>query len=195
MSPPARPATIVRSPQLADPADDVKEFILTTFLDLSEMKTAHRSSGKTRPMPQETNVLGYCEEFSSEEFETISRGLIPQDMDDKWFIYLEGNTLNLHRSWTGICIYQVEFATDSGNHTVRRALVNRDRNQYGGTDGDYDSKFLHFLISNLLLGKQVEFPMPTGVPGEIPKGAVQHEFSGTAYPEKPAEATPWWKFW
>ena len=147
------------------------------------------------PMPGETSVLDYREEFSSEEFETISRGLIPQDMDDKWLIYLEGNTLYLHRSWTGICIYQLVFVADSGKHTVCRALVNRDRNQYGETDGAYDSKALHFLINNLLLGKQVEFPMPAGLSEVIPRGAVQHQFSGTAYPEKPAEATPWWKFW
>lgn len=29
---------------------------------------------------------------------------------DRWFIYLEGDVLNLHRSWTGTCTDQVEFA-------------------------------------------------------------------------------------
>jgi hypothetical protein len=125
------------------------------------METAHKGCWKIQPMPQETSVLRYSAEFSSEEFERISRGLIPHDMEDRWFIYLEGKTLYLHRSWTGICIYQVEFTMHSGKHSVCRALVNRYQDQYGETDDAYDSKLLHYLISNLLLGKHVRFPTST----------------------------------
>jgi hypothetical protein len=137
-------------------------------------------------MPQETKVLAYSAEFSSEEFDRISRGLVPQEMEDKWFIYLEGDVLHLHRSWTGVCIYRVEFAIEGDKPRVRRALVNRDPSQYKEPDDVYDSKLLHFLISNLLLGKQVEFPMRTGLPKESFKGVYQHHVSGTAFPEKPA---------
>ena len=112
-------------------------------------------------MPQETKVLAYSAAFSSEEFGRISRGLVPQQMEDKWFIYLEGDVLHFHRSWTGVCIYRVEFAIEGEKPRVRRSFVNRDPSQYKETDDVYDSKLLHFLISNLLLGKQVQFPMRT----------------------------------
>ncbi|HEX3532389.1 MAG TPA: hypothetical protein VH988_35460 [Thermoanaerobaculia bacterium] len=168
------------------------------------METARRDSWKTQPMPQETVVLGYSEEFSSEEFEKISRGLITEEMEDKWFIYLDETTLHLHRSWTGICIYYVELEEIAGKYTVRRALVNRNQTQYQATDDAYDSQLLHFLISNLLLGRQVEFPVPEASSSEAPKGIFQHHISGTAYPEKPvgtksredaARRKVWWKFW
>jgi len=170
---------------------------------LTEMETAHKDAWKTQPMPRETAVLGYSGQFSSEEFEKISLGLIPKEMEDKWFIYLDGTTLHLHRSWTGICIFEVEFEEIDGKHIVRRALVNRNQTQYQGTDDAYDSALLHFLISNLLLGKRVEFPIPSALPKGAPKGIFQHHISGTAYPEKPvnsnlasgpASRKPWWKF-
>jgi len=159
------------------------------------MEIARKESWKAQPMPQETAALGYTAEFSLEEFERMSRGLIPQHMDDKWFIYLEGATLYLHRSWTGFCIYQVEFARGVAKYTVHRALVNRDQAQYQGTDIAYEVALLRFLISNLLLGMQVEFPVPTQFLRKTPKGLLQHHVSGTAYSEKSAETRPWWKFW
>jgi hypothetical protein len=139
-----------------------------------------------------------------EEFKKISLGLIPQEMEDKWFIYLDGNTLYLHRSWTGLCIYQVEFERVAGKHVVRRALVNRNPTQDQATDDVYDSALLGFLIGNLLLGKPGKFPVPGTLSKRNSKGIFQHHISGTAYPEKSVDSNPpstpagrkrWWKFW
>ena len=44
-------------------------------------------------------------------------------MDDKWAMFLEGNVLHLHRSWTGICIYQVTFERREGRILVTEAMV------------------------------------------------------------------------
>jgi len=155
-------------------------------------------------MPQETAVLSYRAEFSPEEFEKISLGVVPQEMEDKWFIYLDGTTLHLHRSWTGICIYQVELEEKAGKYAVRRVLVNRNPTEYQATDDVYDSELLHFLVSNLLLGRKIEFPVPGASSSEAPNGIFQHHISGTAYPERPvsrkpsehaAPRKPWWKVW
>jgi len=168
------------------------------------MEIARKDSWKTQPMPPATAVLDYGGRFSSEEFERISHGLIPEEMEDKWFIYLDGTTLHLHRSWTGISIFEVEFEEIGAEHVVRRTLVNRDQTQYNSTDDAYDSALLHFLISNLLLGKQVEFPVPGALSPGPAKGILQHHISGTAYPERsvdsstgggPTSRKPWWKFW
>jgi len=139
-------------------------------------------------MPRATSVLEYAAEFTPEEFERISRGLIPQEMEDKWFIYLEGDVLNFHRSWSGTCIYRVDLATVGEKLAVDRVLVNRDRGQYRATDNAYDAEVLHFLISNLLLGRQVEFPMRAGLGS--PEGLFQNYMTGTALPEKSAEEAP-----
>jgi len=168
------------------------------------MENARKDSWETQPMPPETAILSYSEEFSSDEFEKISRGLVPQEMEDKWFIYLDGTTLHLHRSWTGICIYQVELEEKAGKYAVRRALVNRNPTQYQATDDVYDSELLHFLVSNLLLDRKIEFPVPGASSSGVPNGIFQHHISGTAYPERPvsrkpsehaAPRKPWWKVW
>jgi len=98
-------------------------------------------------MPEATSVLRYSEECSSEDFDRISLGLVPKEMEDKWFIYHDGTTLHFHRSWTGHCIYQVEFEKRAENYAVQRALVNRDQNEYRATDDAHDTKLVSFLIN------------------------------------------------
>ena len=159
------------------------------------MKVAKPDSWKTKPMADAVAVLEYYANFSSAEFERISRGLVPVEMEDKWFIFLDGNTLNLHRSWTGHCIYQVEFDRDGEKYSVSQAMVNRSSDEYQETDDSYDSQMLNFLIRNLLLGNSVPFPMPSDLPKNTPKGVYQHHISGTADREKKADSHPWWKFW
>lgn len=155
-----------------------------------ETKRATRNSWTTEPMPRKVAVLSYTAEFSSEEFKKISRGLIPQMMEDKWFIYLYCKTLHLHRSWTGFCVYQVEFERAADKYIVRRALVNRNPTQYQATDNAYDSQLLHFLISNLLLDKRIEYPVPSKSSNGPSKGFFQFHFSGTDFPEKPPDTMP-----
>jgi hypothetical protein len=39
--------------------------------------------------------------FDAEQFARLKEGLIPQTMEDKWFVYYEEPQLFFHRSWTG----------------------------------------------------------------------------------------------
>ena len=127
-------------------------------------------------MPQQVATLSYDAQFTPAEFERISHGLIPEEMEDKWFIHLEGMTLYLHRSWTGFCIYQVELEERAGQFVAARTLVSRDPDQYGGTDDHWDAEVVHFLISNFLLGRGVAFPIPDRT-SQNPAGLIQHHIS------------------
>lgn len=111
-------------------------------------------------MPAKQAELDFRETYTREEFEGIAAGLIPVAMEDKWFIFFEQHTLSLHRSWTGVCVYQVEFEEASFGFAAKRAIVNRDPRQYKGTDDQYDCQFLRWLIGNLLVGKSSSFPVP-----------------------------------
>jgi hypothetical protein len=152
------------------------------------MERASRESWQNGPMPETCGELGYTAEFTPAEFRTLSLGVVPQEMEDMWFVFLDGDTLYLHRSWTGACIYQLTFAEIDGRHVVRRALVNRDPDQYRETDSSYDSKLLGFLIEGFLLGRSVPFPVPRGF--EEPKGLYQHSVIGRAYPEESVDRSP-----
>ena len=56
---------------------------------------------------------------------------------------MDGETLYAHRSWTGFCLYIIEFKPDD-NHLV---TVNRNQEQYKNTDIGYDVKALNDLLN------------------------------------------------
>ena len=112
---------------------------------------ANRNSWKAcLPLPASREKLNFQCDYSKEEYGRISLGLIPEAMEDKWFIFMENNVLYLHRSWTGICVYEVHFVRSGDRYSVKEAWVNRDDAEYKGKDSDSDNETLRFLIGNFL---------------------------------------------
>ena len=105
-------------------------------------KTACRDDWHTEDMPEKVEIFILDRTFTDEEMDALRYGNIPREMEDKWFWYMEGDTLYAHRSWTGFCIYQIEFKED-GHHHVR---VNRDPEQYRCTSIDEDIESLNILL-------------------------------------------------
>jgi len=143
---------------------------------------AQPTDWKTEPMPDETDCLDVHRIFSSEEFERMRAGLIPREMEDKWFIYYDNNTLNIHRSWTGHHIYKI-ITQPLGDNTyaVTRVIVNRNKAQYNQQNNAYDVSLLNYLIDRLLLGKAVPFPTPTDISKED-SAIYKHSMVGYATP-------------
>jgi hypothetical protein len=100
------------------------------------MPVAKRSDWETVPMPAQSERISLRRRYSSEEFERIKAGLIPQDMDDHWFIYYEEPWLYLHRSWTGFCIFQVRFEALDDGVVLAEATVNTSPEQYQDPEAD-----------------------------------------------------------
>lgn len=50
--------------------------------------------------------------FTPAEVAALTAGLWPQDMDDRWVIWLDQGVLRVWRSWTGECIYEADVALD-----------------------------------------------------------------------------------
>ena len=118
------------------------------------MKTAKSTDWKTEVMPSKRSTIRLDRAFSSEEMERIRRGLVPQQMEDKWFIYWKDDALFFHRSWTGFCIYVVRFASAVGGCTMIEADVNRDPEQYDETSDKIDAEMIAYLIDVLLLHQE-----------------------------------------
>jgi hypothetical protein len=155
------------------------------------MTRASRTSWKTLPPPQQRESLGFDAVFDDAGTELLVLGLVPKEVEDKWFIYFEGPAyrqgwLFLHRSWTGACIYGVQLERSPGGARVVDSWVSRDLTQYKGTDLDYDRKLLRFLIDALLLRRPAVFPLPAGVQA-APPGLYQHAVVGRTYPESPPD--------
>ena len=108
----------------------------------SRYKIAERNDWKTLDMPEQHDTFIFQRPFSSQQMAALRRGNIPQEMEDKWFWFMEGDTLYAHRSWTGICVYRIDFKPDN-NHVV---TVNRDPEQYKCTSTAEDAQQLNSLL-------------------------------------------------
>ncbi len=108
----------------------------------SETRTARREDWQTQPMPEQRETFVLERAFSAAQMDALRRGNIPREMEDKWFWYMEGATLWAHRSWTGCCIFRIDFGED-GRHTV---TVNRDPGQYRCTSIEEDIRSLNKLL-------------------------------------------------
>ena len=108
-----------------------------------KVRIAKRDDWKTEPMPKQHETFILRRSFSESEMNALRCGNIPQAMEDKWFWYMEDWTLFAHRSWTGYCVYRIDFKKD-GNHVV---TVNRDPEQYGCTSIEEDIKKLNKLFN------------------------------------------------
>lgn len=147
------------------------------------MVEAVRGDWKTLPLPSGRRSLELQGIFSDLEAEQIREGLIPETMEDKWFIFAEDGWVYFHRSWTGACIYWIKLDGSPTGARITESWVNTDPSQYQGIDPEFDKKLVRFLIDAFLLKRPAEFPRPAAVPESSP-GLVQHSFIGRAYPEQ-----------
>ena len=106
-------------------------------------KVAEKSDWNTHEMPVEHESFILQRHFNDHQMEMLRRGHIPEEMEDKWFWYMEGDTLYAHRSWTGFCIYIIEFKPDD-RHFV---TVNRYEEQYTCTSIESDVRSLNNLLN------------------------------------------------
>jgi hypothetical protein len=93
--------------------------------------------------------------FSQEQYEKIKKGLIPQEMEDKWFIFFEDDWLYFHRSWTGLGIYKAEIKENNGRYCINEFFVERNAEIYGNGDDNEDIDDFAFLIAWGLLNVDV----------------------------------------
>jgi hypothetical protein len=109
-------------------------------------------------MPSKVATLELNADFTHVEFSRIANGLVPERMEDRWFIYLDDDTLQVHRTGTGVCIYQVVFGLGENGVRVKQARVNRDKNQYPANNDEYDVQQLRGLLDKLAQGRVSERP-------------------------------------
>ncbi|MGB4844149.1 MAG: hypothetical protein WBP16_06775 [Ferruginibacter sp.] len=148
------------------------------------MTHATKNSWKHLPAPAKNEPLAFEGVFNDDEIEKLRNGLVPEAMEDKWFIYYADGWLFFHRSWTGALIYSLRLEGSPAGARVVESWVNREPEQYAGADIGYDRKLVRFLIDAFLLRKQAVFPMPPSSNGSV-SGVIQHSYVGRAYPESP----------
>lgn len=115
------------------------------------MRIAKLTDWQTEVLPSQRAGIPVDRLFSDEDMTLICRGLLPEKMEDKWFIYWQDNTLFFHRSWTGFCIFMVRFIREDAGWRMDEAWANRDPEQYSVTSVELDAELLLHLVTMLLV--------------------------------------------
>lgn len=116
---------------------------------------ATRASFKTASPPKLRECLQLFELYSADDMAIIRQGLVPRDMDDRWFMFFENDSLHIFRSWTGYQIFALHFAeAPDGGATLSGGWVNRDAAQFSGDCLSSDAALALDLISSHLLTPQ-----------------------------------------
>jgi hypothetical protein len=89
-------------------------------------RAATRQDFPTSPMPVARGLLPFDYTIPAQLYQRLLRGKIPQDMDDRWFVFAEREWVYIHRSWSGYCVFQLRFEARPGGYLVAEAWVNLD---------------------------------------------------------------------
>lgn len=110
---------------------------------------ATRESWKHTPIvhPRQIDIALF---FTPSLFAQLTKGLIPEAMEDKWFIFYEDGWLYIHRSWTGYGIYKAPIVTTDHGYEIRTFWVERDEQKYKVQQDDTDVKTFTYLLASLL---------------------------------------------
>ncbi|MGN7918459.1 hypothetical protein [Lysobacter sp. 22409] len=103
---------------------------------------------KLEPLTGARRPIRYEHEFSADELARLREGLWPRDMDDRWVIWLDENTLRGWRSWTGTCIYEVDITVSeegTGTTAVLDVLDAPDTYRRASTDAAELERFERML--------------------------------------------------
>jgi len=93
------------------------------------------------------------------QFARIRFGRLPEEMEDKWFVYFDNNKLYFHRSWTGFKIFEAIINKSESGYIISEFIVERDGDRYTNIDDGEDIRSLYFLIGRGLLGLNVDLPI------------------------------------
>ena len=94
--------------------------------------------------------------FTNEEFLKLSIGLIPQQMEDKWFVYYHNEWIYFHRSWTGCGIYKAQIFKENESYLIKDFWVERNFTNYQRINDFIDIRTFSELIADRLLGVDVQ---------------------------------------
>ena len=122
--------------------DFAEEYLPDDYLP-PDSKTAEKGDWKITGMPEKHESFILHRHFNNCQMAALRHGHIPVEMEDKWFWYMEGDTLYAHRSWTGFCVYRIDFKSDD-RHFV---TVSRDEDQYSCKSIEYDARCINNLLS------------------------------------------------
>lgn len=118
------------------------------------MEIATKARWQNHPIDNPKKI-DFSIHFNDKQFEKLKHGLIPQQMEDKWFIFYENDWLYFHRSWTGFGLYKAQLIKEEDGYSIKEFWAERNQEKYTNEDDNTDIDNISFLIARGLLGIDV----------------------------------------
>lgn len=124
----------------------------TTFQQMEKIATT--TTWKHEPIDN-TKRIYISLHFTEKQFSKLTKGLIPQQMEDKWFVFYENDWLYFHRSWTGYGLYKAQLIKEKFGYSIKEFWAERNQEKYKNEDDSTDIETISFLIARGFLGIDV----------------------------------------
>jgi len=128
-------------------------------------KTRWKTEGFSKPHRIKANFR-----FNETNYARIHFGLLPEEMEDKWFAYFENGKIHFHRSWTGHKRYEAQINKDGDYYMISEVIAERDTDLYRQANDNEDIHLFGFLLGRGVLGLNVDLPVERGDDEDIMRG-------------------------
>ena len=145
------------------------------------MKIATKDKWTTKPMTN-PKKLEVAISLTNKQLRKLKIGLVPNEMEDKWFVYCEKGYIHFHRSWTGYEIYRAKLQINKEGGKIIGFWVEQDIDRYNEKNDDRNITNFKRHIDNLS-NREIINPVKNGILGLIVGDAlgVPVEFKSREY--------------
>ena len=88
--------------------------------------------------------------FNEAQYQKLILGLSAKEMENRWRIYFEDDTLCFLRSWTGYHVFDAKIQKEDNLYHIKEFLAERNPEKYKNTNDDYDINVISELINKIL---------------------------------------------
>lgn len=129
------------------------------------MKIATKDKWKTIPMTN-PKKLEVSISLNNNQLSKLKLGLVPNEMEDKWFVYYNEGCIHFHRSWTGFEIFKAKLQLDENGCLINNFWVEQDLKKYNEEKDERNiSSFKKHI--DYLANRVINNPVENGILGLI----------------------------
>jgi ADP-ribosyl-[dinitrogen reductase] hydrolase len=129
------------------------------------MKIASKSKWNTIPMTN-PKKLDVSISLNIEQLNKLKLGLIPNEMEDKWFAYFHNEYIHFHRSWTGYEIFKAKINTNDKGYQINEFWVEQNPEKYKELIDERNISIFKSHI-NYLSNRDINNPIKNGIWGLV----------------------------
>ena len=93
--------------------------------------------------------------FTQQQYEKLKKG-IDDEMDARWFVYVEDNIVHCHRTWTGYEVFRAELKPDSESYIITELIAESNKKKYNSENEEREVLSFCKVIAWLTLQTGIE---------------------------------------